>query len=281
MVDQLAYWNGPAGERWVQEQVHLDRMLRPFGKAALDAAGVAPGEAVLDVGCGCGDSVLSLAALVGARGRVVGIDPSAPMLALARRRCAAVSTVTLVEGDASSASAGPGPFDLLFSRFGVMFFVDPTRAFRHLRGALRAEGRLAFACWRPPEENPWASVPFEAVAEVLGRPEPPPPDAPGPFSFGDPARVRGILEGAGLRDVSLQPFEAPITFGASASVNEAAREIARMGPVARLLVDRDEAAVSRALGAIERAIAPVIGVDGVQFPGATWIVTARAGGPHR
>ena len=274
MVDQVAYWNGPAAERWVQEQARLDRMLRPFGKGALDSADVAPGETALDVGCGCGDTLLALADLVGEHGRVVGIDASAPMLARAKERCAEHSNVSLVEGDASSISTGLGPFDVLFSRFGLMFFEDPSRAFRHLRGALRDQGRLSFVCWRRLAENPWASVPCDAVMDVLGRPEPQPPDAPGPFSFGDPARVRRILEGAGFRDVTLRGVEAKVVFGASASLHEAAQEIARLGPVARLLAERDEAAASRALTAIEAVIPPYLGIDGARFPGAAWVVTA-------
>ncbi len=277
MVDQVAYWNGPAAERWVQEQERLDRMLRPLGKAALDAADVVPGETVLDVGCGCGDTLLSLADLVGAHGRVVGIDASAPMLARAKELCAAHPNVSLFEGDASSMSAGLGPFDLLFSRFGLMFFEDPSRAFRHLRGALRGQGRLSFVCWRRLAENPWASVPYDAVADVLGRPEPHPPDAPGPFSFGDSARVQRVLETAGFRDVTLRGCEETVVFGASASLDEAARGIARLGPVARLLVDRDEAAVSRALTAIEGVLSPYASTDGVHFPATAWVVTARAG----
>lgn len=277
MVDQVAYWNGPAAERWVQEQARLDQMLRSFGKAALDSADVALGQTVLDVGCGCGDTLLSLAALVGAQGRVVGIDTSAPMLARAKELCAKHSNVSLLEGDASSMAAGLGPFDVLFSRFGVMFFEDPIRAFQRLRGALRGQGRVSFVCWRRLADNPWASVPLDAVADVLGRPEPQPPDAPGPFSFGDPARVRGILERAGFRDVALRGFDATVAFGASASLHEAAQEIARLGPVARLLVDRDEAAVSQALRAIEAVIPPYASARGVHFPGAAWVVTARTG----
>ncbi len=276
MVDQVAYWNGPTAGRWVQEQTRLDRMLRPFGEAALDSAAITPREAVLDVGCGCGDTLLALADRAGAHGRVVGIDPSAPMLARAKERCANLPTVSVIEGDASSTSLGPGSFDVVFSRFGVMFFPDPERAFQHLRGALRADGRLSFVCWRRLAENPWASVPFDAVVEVLGRPEPPPPDAPGPFSFGDPARVQRILGAAGFRDVTLQRFEAKVAFGASPSLDEAAQELAKLGPVARLLEDRDAAAVSRAIAAIRAVIPPYASAaGGVALPGAAWLVTAR------
>jgi SAM-dependent methyltransferase len=276
MIDQSAFWNGLAGERWVREQAGLDEMLRPFGAAALDAARVSPDEAVVDLGCGCGDTSLALATRVGPSGRVVGLDVSAPMLTRAKERGARSPNLSFIEGDASSEPLARSAFDLLFSRFGVMFFADAPRAFAHLRGALRPHGRMVFVCWQSLMKNPWAAVPFEAVADILGRPDPQPEDAPGPFSSGDTVRVRNILEGAGFRDVNLRSFEATIAFGASGSTDDAVDEIARLGPVARLLVDRDEVSVARALAAIKAVIPAYRGAQGaVQFPAAAWIVAAR------
>jgi SAM-dependent methyltransferase len=277
MIDQSAYWNGDAGERWVREQAGLDEMLRPFGAAALEAARVTPDEAVLDLGCGCGDTSLALATLVGPHGRVVGLDVSARMLKRAKERGAGFPNLSFKEGDASSEPFAPGAFDLLFSRFGVMFFADATCAFAHLRGALRQNGRVVFACWRSLAENPWAVVPADAVADVLGRSDPQPDDAPGPFSFGDGARVRQILEGAGFGHVNLRSFETTIAFGASGSVDDAVNEIARLGPVARLLVDRDEVSVARALAAIKAVIPAYRSAQGaVRLSAAAWIVTAAS-----
>lgn len=276
MNDQIAYWNGPTGERWVREQAMLDEMLRPFGDAALDAARVTPDEAVVDVGCGCGDTSLALATLVGSRGHVVGLDASAQMLSCAKQRGAGRPNLSFVEGDASSEPLARGSFDLLFSRFGVMFFSDPIGAFAHLRGVIRPNGRMAFVCWQSLSENPWAAVPFEAVASVLGRPEPRPEDAPDPFSFGAAVRVREILEAAGFRDVNMRSFETMVSFGTSGSTDEAVSEIARLGPVARLLIDRDEAAIARAKAAIRTVATSYRTPKGaVQFPAAAWIVTAE------
>ncbi len=273
MTDQVAYWNGTAGERWVHEQASLDAMLRPFSQEALAASSVGPKDAVLDVGCGCGDTSLALAALVGPGGRVLGLDVSSPMLARAKERGTGSGNLSFRLGDASQEPLEPAAFDLLFSRFGVMFFADPTRAFAHLRGALRPTARLAFVCWRPLAENPWAKIPFEAAAAILGRPEPAGPDEPGPFSFGDPARVKRVLEGAGFRQVVTRAFDATNVFGGSAE--DAAHELARLGPVARLLVDRDEATIARAIAAIHAALGPYWGTGGAaRFPAAVWIVTA-------
>jgi SAM-dependent methyltransferase len=277
MIDQAAYWNGPPAQRWLDEQEGLDAMLRPFGDAALEAARAAAGEAVIDVGCGCGTTTLALADRVGPHGRVVGAELSAPLAARAKERSAGRANVSFVVGDAAKAPLDASSFDVLFSRFGVMFFPDPVAAFRHLRGALRPGGRVAFVCWRPVAENPWAKVPFDAVAEVLGRPEPEPPGAPGPFSFGDRGRVTGVLEGAGFADVAMRAFDASNDFGAGKSLEEAAREIARLGPVARLLVDRSEGDVARAVAVIREAIPPYVRDGAVRFPAAAWVVTAWTG----
>jgi SAM-dependent methyltransferase len=201
------------------------------------------------------------------------------MLERAKDRAARFANLSLIEGDAAREPLVQGSFDLVFSRFGVMFFSDPARAFARLRSALRASGRVAFACWQTLADNPWALVPFEAVASVLGRPEPEPDDAPGPFSFGDAARLHRILEGAGFRDIDLQPYRTAIAFGASGSVEDAVNEIARVGPVGRLLADRDPNTVARALAAIAAMIPAFRTAQGVvRFPAAAWIVTAKNAG---
>jgi SAM-dependent methyltransferase len=275
MTDQRTYWNGVPADRWVREQAALDAMLRPFGDAALVRARPSSGERALDVGCGCGDTSLTLADRVGAGGHVVGLDFSLPMIDRARERSAGRSNLSFLAGDASREPLDLRSFDLLFSRFGVMFFTDPTAAFAHLGGALRASGRLAFVCWRSLGENPWALVPVEAVLPILGRPEPTPPDAPGPFSFGDATRVRRILGDAGFEEIEVAPFDTRNEFGAGGSIGDAARDLARLGPVARLLVDRSDAEVARAIDAIERTIGPFAKEGGgVSFPAAAWVVTA-------
>jgi SAM-dependent methyltransferase len=276
MTDQQAFWNGPSGDRWVRGQTVLDTMLRPFGEAAQEAVRISEGEAVLDVGCGCGDTSFALADRVGPAGRVVGLDLSAPMLARARETSQGRPNVAFVEGDASRVSLGASAFDVLFSRFGVMFFSDPTLAFTHLRGGLRPSGRVAFVCWRSLDENPWAKVPLDAALALFGPPDPTPPDAPGPFSFADASRVRSILEASGFRRVAIRAFDTHNAFGGSGSLADAAREIVELGPVARFLVDRSEAEVRAAREAVEKAVTPYAkATGGVSLPAAAWVVTAE------
>lgn len=272
---QVADWNGSIGERWAADQERTDRLVRPFGDAALAAGHAQPGEAVLDVGCGCGDTSLAVAASVGPQGRVVGVDVSAPMLEVARRRAAGTANLSFLQGDASSAAL-PGPFDLLVSRFGVMFFDAPVAAFTHLRSALKPGGRLAFVCWRMPADNPWAALPARAARTAVGAPAPEAdPHAPGPFAFGDGERVQGILQDAGFQAVRLEGFEAPMYLGSSP--RSAAEGAARIGPASRVALDAGPEHLPAITDAIEAALQPHAGADGTVFlPGRTWIVTARA-----
>lgn len=272
-TSEIAFWNGDAGARWVAYQERIDPCVRPFGLLALEALeALRPlsGARVLDLGCGCGDTTEELARRVGDRGSVVGIDVSAPMLSRARDRVAGHPRVELVEGDAATAEVGP--VDAAFSRFGVMFFADPGEAFRHLHTQLVPGGPLAFVCWKPLAENPWAAEPLAAVAEVAGRPAPSPPGSPGPFAFASEARVRELLEGAGFREVRHAAHVLPFKIGDS--LEDALEQAAGMGPAARLLREAPEELRACALealrGRLER-LAPRYELDG-----AVWVVTARA-----
>ena len=213
---------------------------------------------------------------MGASGQVLGVDVSAPMLARARERALAlgVANVRFQEGDASAAAL-PGGRDLLFSRFGVMFFADPTAAFAHMRGALRPGGRTAFVCWRTFQENPWALLPAMAGVRALGiAPPKPEPHAPGPFAFADAARLRTILADAGFSAIAIEPFDAPMRVGATAE--DAAVRSMRIGPLAALLRESGGEGIEKVAAAVAEALAPHATAAGVILPGATWIVTARS-----
>jgi ubiquinone/menaquinone biosynthesis C-methylase UbiE len=162
-ADQIAYWNGPGGQRWTDRQQAQDVMLAPVSDILIDRAKAKAGERIVDVGCGCGATSVALAQRVGPAGHVLGIDISAPMLARARQIQPAGLPVDFVLGDATVYPFDPASVDLLFSRFGVMFFADPVLSFANMRRAMRPTGRLAFACWREPRENPWMMTPLQAV----------------------------------------------------------------------------------------------------------------------
>lgn len=276
---QLAEWNGPQGQRWADYQQRIDRMIEPFGQAALQAAAAAPGEQVLDIGCGGGASSLALARAVAPGGRVLGVDISQPLLAVARKLADAHAELNFdfVEADASSAALPSGQ-DLLHSRFGLMFFADPAAALRHLRGSLRPGGRLAFVCWGAPRDNPWAMAPLVAARKALGI-QPPPADLtlPGPFAFADAQRLQRLLQEAGFAAIDLQRFDASVAMGASAA--EATQQCLRMGPVSRLAREAGAAQEPRIVEAVERALAAQAAADGsVRLSGSTWVVTASNGG---
>src|SRR6266850_2472283 len=180
--EQIRYWNEQGGPRWVQRQQQLDAQINPLGLVAMQRAEIRPGERALDVGCGCGQTTLELAQRVGASGSVLGIDISQPMLTRARERQQelGIKNLEFLHADAQTYSFERERFDLIFSRFGVMFFDDPAAAFANLRTALRSAGRLCFLCWQTLEKNEWARVPFLAATRHVQPPAPPAPDAPGP-----------------------------------------------------------------------------------------------------
>ena len=202
---QIEFWNGPAGERWVDFMESQDRMLGPLGEAAMAAGEIAPGQRVIDIGCGCGTTTLQLAQRVSPSGHVLGIDISTPMLKHAQRRAATMDAVSidLQNHDAATHAFEPQSFDRVYSRFGVMFFTDPVAAFANIRAALKPGGKLAFVCWQTLDLNPWMATTLAVAIQYLERPEPPAPDGPGPFAFRDPDRVRAILSDAGFSNVDI------------------------------------------------------------------------------
>jgi SAM-dependent methyltransferase len=264
------YWNGTAGETWAAEADALDPLLGPLGEVAMAALAPRPGEAILDVGCGAGATTRALAARVGPTGRALGVDVSAPLLAVARARGGAEYLLA----DASHAELPGRPFDAIFSRFGVMFFEDPARAFAHLRGALAPGGRLAFICWRGLDENAWAHEPMRAALPHLREPPAPlPPEAPGPFAFGDGGRVRSILAGAGFRDVEVAPLDT--TYRLGADLEQAIAMVFKIGPLARL-VQAQGLDPEPIRGALASAMRAAVSERGVEYPAACHVVTARA-----
>jgi SAM-dependent methyltransferase len=272
---EIAYWDGPGGAHWVRRQEVWDRALAPVSAALLARAAVAAGERVVDVGCGCGDTTLALARLVGAGGRVLGIDVSQAMLARAGARLPPGAPVELVLADATT-YAFPRAYDLLFSRLGVMFFDASARAFANLRSALRPGGRVAFCCFVPAAENAWAMVPLRAAyAHVPPLPRPGPED-PGPFSFGDAARVRRILGEAGFAAIGLDRLEVEIDLGAGGGLEAAVESAIEVGPTSRALEGQPPAVRDAVAADLRTVLAAHQRGAAVPLAAALWIVTATS-----
>lgn len=273
--EQREHWNGPGGARWVNEQARLDRVLAPLGALGIERAAPRAGERVIDVGCGCGATALELGQRVGAGGAVLGVDISAPMLARARERAAEMPWVRFVEADATEYPFGSDA-DLVFSRFGSMFFPQPELAFANLRRALAPGGRLCLLVWRRFEDNEWGRVPMQAALTVLGpQPPPPPPGSPGPFSLADADRVRALLQGAGFHDVAIEPDDRTLEVSNS-GLDEAVSFSLQAGPAARVLLGADPDTIARVGDVVRKALEPHARGQRVALGSAVWVVTARS-----
>ncbi|NRA01170.1 MAG: class I SAM-dependent methyltransferase [Myxococcales bacterium] len=272
---QIEYWNEQAGPAWVRGKSLIDAQIDPLGRAAVDAAQVRVGESVLDVGCGTGQTSLLLAECVGSDGRVLGVDISAPMLERARQDAAELPQLRFEAADAQTRDFKRDRFDLVFSRFGVMFFSDPVSGFANLRSALDASGRLAFVCWQELARNAWMRLPLQAMAPHLELPPPGDPEAPGPFAFADPERLQKILDRAGFRATQIEAREQSLRVGVGGGFDAAVDQALNFGPAGaafRSAAPEQRAAAERA---VREALTPHASPDGVRLASAAWIVTAR------
>ena len=256
---------------WAEVRKPLERQLAPLGRRALAALAPRPGESVLDIGCGGGATALELAKAVAPDGTVMGVDLSAAVLAFAQRAAKGCERVRFVQADAEIFPFEPASFDAAFSRFGVMFFADPTAAFINIRRSLKPNGRLAFVCWRALEENPLDIVPLRAASAHLPPQPPHDRDAPGPFAFANRDRVRGILESAGFAKIEITARDELVGSG---DLDTMLAVCSRVGALGKILRENPELRAA-ALPAVRSALAAHDGPDGVRLNAATWVVTAR------
>ncbi|HLG48550.1 MAG TPA: methyltransferase domain-containing protein [Reyranella sp.] len=270
-ANQAAFWNGPGGKMWLAAYERIQQGIAGFGEAVLKAANAQPGERVLDIGCGTGGTTAELARAVGPTGHVLGVDISEPLVGVARGQ--KLGNATFEVGDATTFPFQAGSVDLVFSRFGVMFFGDPVAAFANIRRALKPSGRLVFICWRTPKENPWAGVPMRAADPYLPPIERPGPEEPGQYSFGDRARVERILREAGFTAPSFEPVDQMLHQGKD--IPDVLQRISDFGPLARRFKDSTPEQIAKAKEAIGEALKPYATPDGVKLAGACWLVRAK------
>jgi ubiquinone/menaquinone biosynthesis C-methylase UbiE len=275
-ADQIAYWNGPGGQRWADRQQVQDILLAPILDILVDRAGPKAGERIIDVGCGSGATTIAFAKKVGPSGHVTGVDVSGPMLARARQGLPADLPVDFVLADATVYPFVSASFDLLTSRFGVMFFADPALSFANMRKALRPSGRLAFVCWREPRENPFFMAPLQAAYRHVPKLPQQGPEDPGPFAFASEERVRRILAEAGFARVEMEPCPLMLDAAIGRGLDGAVQGALEIGPTSRALEDQPAEIRAAAAESIREALAPFAKGDAVLLPASIWIVTARA-----
>lgn len=274
-ADQIAYWNGPGGQRWAERQAAQDVVLGPVADVLIERARIGSGERIVDVGCGSGATTIAFARKVGQTGRVLGIDVSEPMLTKARETAPTDLPIDWLLADATVYPFEPASFDLLASRFGVMFFADPVLSFANMRKALKPSGRLAFACWREPRENPFFMAPLTAVYKHVPKLPPPGPDDPGPFAFASQGRVTRILSALGFEAIAMEPCDLKLDVAVGRGLDAAVDGVLQIGPANRALEGHDDVR-SVARQSVREALMPFVAGEKVLLPGAIWIVTARA-----
>jgi SAM-dependent methyltransferase len=277
---QAERWNGDTGRRWVAQRERHAALRQPLTPHLLRAAAVVPGDQVLDVGCGCGETTVALARSAGPDGSVLGLDLSAAMLAVAHHLAAestattaagsgagaaAPAAIRFVRGDAQTYPLPAAAFDAVVSSFGVMFFEDPHAAFANLRAALRPGGRLAFLTWQDDEHKEVFGLPVRAFAAHAG-----PPDPAGDDLFADPRRVTALLAGAGFVDVSVEAVHGPARIGSD--VADVLGYVRATSRIRDLLAGVEEP--RRVLAAMAEEYAARQRPDGVWVDAAAWLVTA-------
>ncbi|MDA0338359.1 MAG: methyltransferase domain-containing protein [Proteobacteria bacterium] len=276
-AEQIEFWNGEGGDRFIAFQNALDVMLEPFSRATIERLGIKSGEVVLDIGCGCGDTTIDLARRVGAKGEAIGVDISEPMLARAEEAAAnaELTNVFFEAVDVETGNLHRDSFDAAFSRFGVMFFRHPEVAFRNVYNVLHDSGRIGFACWQAIDKNPWIGLQMQAVMPFVAEPPAPPgPEDPGPFSLSDPDRIRRILGDAGFKNIEIEAFEPEMILGATRDLDDAVEFGLGIGPAGSLLKDADAETQAKAARAVRDSLVPFHTERGVATQSSTWIVTA-------
>ncbi len=269
-------WAGAMGDRWAASVDSFEYMIADMGEALFAHAGYTAGESVVDVGCGAGPTSLRLAQLVGAEGRVHGVDIAPQLIAIAKTRGEGMAHLSFETMDAQTGHAAGAPFDRLFSRFGVMFFGDSVAAFRNMRGWLKPGGRVDFAAWGPPKANPWFARNGAILQAHFDVPRPD-PTAPGPMRFANVEATMAMLSEAGFADVACHVHDAMLPIGdASGSVEAAVAFAMNSGQIASLSAENPDVSLDAVRADVTAMVEEFATADGVRVPGQAVFFSARA-----
>jgi SAM-dependent methyltransferase len=272
--EQARLWNGLGGQAWVDEQELLDRVFKPLETLLVDAVAADTRRRVLDVGCGTGSTTIAVARALGRHGHCIGIDISEPMIAAARVRAEREGmAVRFICANAQEHIFEPASVDMIISRFGVMFFNDPVRAFANLRHATTDNACARLIAWRSPAENPFMTTAERAAAPLLPSLPARRSDAPGQFAFADRDRVHTILETSGWSDIDIRPVD----FDCAVPERDLVRYVTRLGPVGRVLQEADGETRARVIDAVLPAFDTYIDSGARRFQAACWVIAAQAG----
>ena len=273
---QKQFWSGAGGDVWVNKQKEMDIMLNPLGTKAIDKLDLNQETKILDIGCGCGATTLEIAKKI-KDGTITGVDISEPMLKKASQNAAALelSNTSFQVLDVQVDKMPSNDFDIAFSRFGVMFFEDPFEAFSNISKSLKENGQLSFVCWQNPSLNPWQSLSIQVIKQFLDLPAPP-PKSPGPFAFEDKTYIQEILEQSNFNDIVIDDNQEDIVMFSGKSIQEACEDYLTINPVVtEMLKNSEEKLKEEILAALIDKFSDFHNGDGLLFPSATWIVTAR------
>ncbi|GAB7536210.1 class I SAM-dependent methyltransferase [Burkholderia sp. 3C] len=270
---QAALWNGSAARAWIAGQTMLDGMFEPFEALLVDAIDAGAKRRVLDIGCGTGATTLAAARRLGADGEAVGVDISAPMIEVARRRAGQLDAAArFIAADAQTHRFEPASFDLIMSRFGVMFFDDPLFAFTNVRRAAKDGAELRCIAWRSAADNPFMTVAERAAAPFLPNLPARRPDGPGQFSFADSHRVASMLERSGWTQIDIRAIDVDCVLPETELVDY----FSRVGPVGMLLQQTSEPIRSQVVKSVRAAFDPYVQESEVRYTAACWMLGARA-----
>ena len=275
-IKQRQFWSGAGGDVWVNKQREMDIMLNPLGDRVIERLDLKSDAKIIDIGCGCGATTLEIAKKI-TQGEILGVDISEPMLDKATETAKemSLSNISFEVKDVQVDVMPLNYFDIAFSRFGVMFFEDPFEAFKNIHSSLKEDGLLSFVCWQNASLNPWQSLSIQVIKEFLDLPAPA-PKSPGPFAFEDKTYLEEILRESGFKGLETLDNQEDIVMFSGKSIREACEDYLTINPVVtEMLKNSKPELTEEILEALVIKFSNFHQNDGLLFPSATWIVTAK------